>query len=162
MSWAILVNTDICQVIQFPKKAEKIQVWDDIWIVRLRNLVTQNLLSCAPRALMMTYTWFLKWSITLGNIISEIHGVLCVIESPSDNWIPLLTNTSSRTISGLSHAQAMCIGVQKSSSWWLTLTPLSIRISAMKALSYRAHCKKKKGSNKLYQPMILVIPNFCR
>lgn len=60
------------------------------------------------------------------------------------NVIALLTNTRSSTISGLSHAQATCIGVQKSSSWWLTLTPLSIRISAMKALSYRAHWRKEK------------------
>lgn len=59
------------------------------------------------------------------------------------NRIALLTNTSSRTISGLSHAQAMCIGVQKSSSCWLTLAPLSIRISAMKTLSYRAHWGKR-------------------
>lgn len=49
---------------------------------------------------------------------------------------------SNRTMSGLSQAQAMCIGAQKSSSWWLTLTPRSMRTSAMKTLSYRAHWKK--------------------
>lgn len=56
-------------------------------------------------------------------------------------------------MSGLSHAQAMCIGVQKSSSWWLTLTPLSIKISAMKALSYRAHWGKKPKEINYYNKL---------
>ena len=40
----------------------------------------------------------------------------CFLFKHAMHWIALLTSSSSRTISGLSHAQATCIDVQKSSS----------------------------------------------
>lgn len=47
----------------------------------------------------------------------KLHGAtFCFLFKHTVPWAVLLTSSSSRTISGLSHAQATCIDVQKSSS----------------------------------------------
>lgn len=56
-------------------------------------------------------------NIVLSHSNFKLYGAtLCFLFKYTMHWTVLLTSSSSRTISGLSQAQATCIDVQKSSS----------------------------------------------